>query len=541
MKKTVRAKFKNAALMLLCMAVAAGASGCGAESQGSSAGEPQETSDALETIGLATGLMYDSEYDDDLDMTTIEMSTPLVEPGTDTYEDDYPELFETLESLNDQKSADADQWKSDTCIFYEDELDYMKEYGAHYTRNQNVYVQRADQRVVSLMYACDEYSMGAHGYYGFDGVNIDTESGNILELEDVVTDIPEFLTLLSAAVREKYPDVADSMVDTDEYLNDLYNEGNLDYLTWYLGYEGISVIFNTYDLASYADGWQEVLIPYSECSDMVESRYTEIPDSYAVEMDPYGELDTDLDGDGNAETITVSGEYDEYQTINQITVSVGKADGGAQQYQKETYCYEYDPVLIHMADGSCYLYNTLSGEDDYRYIDVYDLSGGMVTSLGETSVRTRGLYNEERGVYLTDVISNPNLMHLTVHSDMLGTMDAMTDYYVDEDGLPVSYVDYFTYDTTSDYAALTLKSSLEADTVGDDLNQDGSPVSDSSEKVTLQSGEKIIKSRTDNESWVDVILEDGSMARLYVDLEEWPTTVNGISEEDLFESVFYAG
>jgi hypothetical protein len=47
--------------------------------------------------------------------------------------------------------------------------------------------------------------------------------------------------------------------------------------------------------------------------------------------------------------------------------------------------------------------------------------------------------------------------------------------------------------------------------------------------------------RTDGETFADMILEDGRVYRIETDHSEWPYTVNGMDEGEIFEGIMYAG
>ena len=47
--------------------------------------------------------------------------------------------------------------------------------------------------------------------------------------------------------------------------------------------------------------------------------------------------------------------------------------------------------------------------------------------------------------------------------------------------------------------------------------------------------------RTDNESYVDMKMDDGRDCRVHVEFDGWERTVNGISEYDAFDGILYAG
>ena len=47
--------------------------------------------------------------------------------------------------------------------------------------------------------------------------------------------------------------------------------------------------------------------------------------------------------------------------------------------------------------------------------------------------------------------------------------------------------------------------------------------------------------RTDGETYMDFSMTDGSECRIEIDTSDYPNRINGISEEECFEGIMYAG
>jgi hypothetical protein len=58
---------------------------------------------------------------------------------------------------------------------------------------------------------------------------------------------------------------------------------------------------------------------------------------------------------------------------------------------------------------------------------------------------------------------------------------------------------------------------------------------------TVPAGTEFFFLRTDNESWVDLVMADGQECRIVLETADWPSTINGISEVECFENLMYAG
>ena len=156
--------------------------------------------------------------------------------------------------------------------------------------------KRADDKVVS--YLRESYSQlgGAHPSTYFAGKNYDTKTGSELTLQDVVTnydDVYQYV-LDELAKNEKQPenencyfdgyeDTVKEMFygnsDSESAVTDANSEETGLYpmpassVQWYLGDDGLNILFNDYDIAPYAYGPSLVTIPYD--SGLIVSEYAE--------------------------------------------------------------------------------------------------------------------------------------------------------------------------------------------------------------------------------------------------------------------------
>lgn len=156
--------------------------------------------------------------------------------------------------------------------------------------------KRADDKVVS--YLRESYSQlgGAHPSTFFAGKNYDTKTGSELTLQDVVAnydDVYQYV-LDELAKNEKQPENENCYFDGyEDTVKEMFYE-NSDFesavtdanseetglypmpafsVQWYLGDDGLNILFNDYDIAPYAYGPSLVTIPYD--SGLIVSEYAE--------------------------------------------------------------------------------------------------------------------------------------------------------------------------------------------------------------------------------------------------------------------------
>lgn len=433
---------------------------------------------------------------------------------------EYPELTKAVNSYN---ALLSNEMQAGMDKLEEWGLEEYREYGAEgfrgpYVLENDTFLRRADSEVLSAIENMYEYAGGAHGNKYFGSVNIDVATGEDLLLEDVIVDFSRLPGILETELKEKYPDV--------DYWNDSLYSMLMEYVaptsedykplfTWTLDYEGVTFYFSDYEISSYVDGTQQITVTYSEYPEIfkqdffvggAEKNYVlQLPDAWRVS-------DVDLYGDGKTDYISVHRNYtgegdfcDSYDvTVNGNTLT------------QDMYCYDLDTYLVK-SEGDYYLYVHRTMENDYQTVNVYKITDTSVESVGEF----------EGGV---EMFTNSKEFEVSRRFDLLSTYQAVAKCYVGEDGLPVEYNN--TYKVLRDMV-LTSITDMTVDLIDEEGNLLGST-------YTFPAGTTYRFIATDGSSFVDVEMSDGQRGRFYV-TPGWPTMVNGIDAEELFEMLYYAG
>lgn len=141
----------------------------------------------------------------------------------------------------------------------EDDVDYSPSYSFSSNVSPIYYL---DDSYLSFVQQNYDYTGGAHGMPYWIGYVFNLQTGAQLGLSDVVADdelrIKELVTQYFAQRYNQDPDMFwDDAVDTVFEYTTLNSP-------FYLSDEGIVFYFGPYDLASYAAGFQEIVVPYSE-------------------------------------------------------------------------------------------------------------------------------------------------------------------------------------------------------------------------------------------------------------------------------------
>jgi len=489
--------------------------------------EAAKDSDTKETehsnmIHLMVGMVYEHEYSDTYSQSIAHAEYPVVKLE-DCCEEEHEALEDAIDDLNEDERASVRNQYWEYIDWAKEELSSGNEYFAMYELSEDVTVRRADTTVVSLLYDGYSFSGGVHGMNYYWSKNIDTQTGEILMLSDVLNDVDRLPQIVRKEVEEHIPE--EELFGYDGIEDAVISAG--EGLTWVLDYNGMTVYFDPYEIGPFASGAHMVTLSYEEYPDLVKDNFKQVPDNYTMSFSEYETCRYDVDYDGMLDEIKVWGQYDEYDTITTMIISIN-----GSQYKYETWCYSINPMLIHMADGNNYLYVQTSSDNDYRTIDIYKLGTDQVESMGYI---TCGFYTEiaddEEYWGLEQVITDPYQFRLDTRTDLLSTSSAYKNYIINSNGVPASKDPYY---YISYPLRLTSKKPLPVELVDKDTME-------SVGFTTIERGDVVTYHGTDDKNIGYLKLSDGSIAKILVNVDEWPNTVNGFAIEDQFDGVMWAG
>ncbi len=127
-----------------------------------------------------------------------------------------------------------------------------------------------DENIITLMLNSYSFTGGAHGYASTSFLNFDKRQGTELENWELFDDLDGFEDFAETKFRiqEKIPQ--------DENINatGFMFEGDSFHLSENLGYtkEGLQLIYNQYEVASYADGPIVLILPYNEINQYLKRK-----------------------------------------------------------------------------------------------------------------------------------------------------------------------------------------------------------------------------------------------------------------------------
>ena len=477
----------------------------------------------------------------------------------------YPEMAEALKRYNAEEAAAAKETLEGLCRDYDD----MKETGALAYQELVMSdlcegtVLRADSNVISVFREHSSYWGGVHGMYAYSGVSFDTASGRELTIADVVADMDAFFGLVNDKMKSQYADIYEYLSDVEEYLAGIDPADN-QAIAWSIDSEGVNVYFNPYTLGAYAMGAQIISVGFDEAPEIFEERYMMVPETYVIPMNQNIPRCVDTDGDGERELVEImyepveyageySGQYDWQITAGDRSVTVPDS------------CYSENSYLVR-ANDQYYLYIFECSDNDYRLLATVDFKN-MVYDQDKTINAGTGMIaydwrETEDGYASWDMgygFTDPENFELETRLDMLSTITGKRAYHVGRDGYPVSNDEWYQIN-----GGIVLQS--KQDVVCDQVDKNGRKTAE----TTLGKNTYVILVRTDGETWVDVqeideseivteeygeeygdlcmmYVEDAkpdydrAIYRISVNCMEYPHTVNGIEEDQMFSGIMYAG
>lgn len=501
------------------------------ESQNDSVENSQDSSQDNDTVdvqqesqylNVSVGKLHDSEIDQISLMygncCLFELDAPeypALEEAVAQYNTETEQNWIT--SMNDLKSWAREDYDAAVAEGYE--------FYGPYVSEDEMYITRADDKALSAVTTNYWYSGGAHGMSGFSAVNFDTQTGRKLAIEDVIADTNALPNVLATEMLEQYPHLATTVQDMwsmslEDYLASYLTPEEVDDITpeftWTLGYEGVTFYFGAYEIGSYADGNQVVVLTYNEYPELFNKEYfTSVTQDYAVRIAPfwYGEEGfTDINSDGVMDVINVDGDYAaEFEMYSSLNVTVN-----GNTYRHEAYYYELTSYLVK-ANGNTYVYVERLGNSDFRTVSVFKITESSVEYVGDVD---GGIVD----------LNNSADFGLTKRFDMLSTFWCIAKCYVGDDGMPVEKAG--AYEIMGE-GTITSTVEITAELVDENGNLLG-------ESKAFPAGTIYDFERTDGMTYVDMLTNDGSRCRLYT-TNQWPPTVNGMDAQNCFEMLGFAG
>lgn len=353
----------------------------------------------------------------------------------------YPRLAKTLEA--EGKKADAEsagELKRLADNYFEmassiDEWDDVSDDFSPYESTSKFHVLRADKNVLSILEDYISYEGGAHPYYATGGLSYDVDSGKKLLLSDVVTDEAAFTTKLKEKLVEKYSDTL-LYDDMDDYFADKSFSDESDF-RWSIDYGGVTVYFNPYALASFADGILTVRFSFAADGNLLNKKYAEVPNDYVMPLSTFYSTYADLNGGGEEEIMLVGTSAEDDMEMFKWGLEIRDGMSFSSAFES----FSNDSYLVRKG-GKFYAYMFNAFHNDATVLDIIDMASGksLVKNDGYLDV---GMYKVYDHGITSSAFVNPDSFVLSSWLEVLSTYYGVKNYYVASDGKLASDDDFF--------------------------------------------------------------------------------------------------
>lgn len=465
----------------------------------------------------------------------------------------YPELDRSLMVANDLIVTDeANKYMANSkavAAMSDAEIqEGIEECTLPFEEQWNNYVRRADSKIFSFLSVDTAISRIEYNNAHYVGYNYRTQTGEELQLSDVVADLDKFCEM----VAEKTAKIIDQEMGVYYAEGEDPVEANAarvkEYLhteargNWTIDPQGVSVWFDSFTLMP---GTITVTVLYSEDTDgrVFQSEFRDhVPTDWAMSFPLYFDANFDAEDDGTADYVAVFDDYDYYDendTIGYISGISVSCDGHYETVTNGSELYNIRPTLVHRA-GNTYLMLSYA-EYDYYYLECFQIGSGVLKKVGGAD---GGLFSDsdvETGDSETKecLLTDPQSFLLGTYTTTFSTCGSHRRYRITDGGAFEPVDPDYTIETDSRYT-LTLKYALPDTEVLDEKTREVM-----STRMDLAVGDKITMEYTDGENYVDCRTEDGTLVRIRIydspDGRSVKSDNGDVSIYDAFDGAFFAG
>ena len=286
-------------------------------------------------------------------------------------------------------------------------------------------IMRSDSKVFS--YERSVYTWLAKEGYSFTSTcyNYDPNTGDLIELKDIITDKAAFADAVMAYCPKDDPQIQEE-VDTIKAMADTIRNGSFE--VEFLIYQNSILLKKTGGEEGYEQTYNCAVsvMELGNCVDL--SYFTSTPRDYALMSDYSNGFTWDFDGDGKLDRLEFEGTgwgSTLKATYNGTTTELGNLESDLDGYDSVVSIY-----MISI-DDNYFVYLSCSTEDPTLHTLVLRLNNGKLEKTGTFS-------------QFSDYPYNPNNLGVDIRGDLLGTGIFEKECYLSSDnGLPLEYTSFY--------------------------------------------------------------------------------------------------
>ena len=388
-------------------------------------------------------------------------------------------------------------------------------------------VQRADEKIFSVLLESTSYHGGVHPGTLYSQLNMDPETGKMLGLSDVVQNQDGFIEKAVSLLNEQNKENGNPFWDKYEetfrgLLQKKLSDNDAAGIAWVLLPDHLRLIVDEYVLAAYSYGPVNVEVPFYENETLFLKK-----DYYAAVNGTFKPFASDGKG-GFQIALFYEEPFGDY-LVNVIDYP------GDYYGEYEIWCGER-VVRKSRGLGLSHAWLLTRGDQQFAIIQCSYENG-----YEETHVYGVGREKlEEVGTYygaVIPVVNDPDRLLWEDRGDMLGTWTGYAKLTVTDAGqleYDDTYLLYNKDDGFNEIAKRTLTTKREVKALS---------VEDPKKEIRIPKGAALVPYETDFKTFMDVILSDGTFARIPVvrDKSSYSFLIDGVNEYDVFDGITYFG
>lgn len=234
---------------------------------------PKPADSSKELLVFATTTYEDKSTLQNREETTVSVNIPIATGRDDISKNINDEVFKTVRlivSQEDDKSATYDELFANFIKQYENFINDNPDYTLGWEVDIKGTVDFMNSDIVNIK--LDSYTImgGAHGNPFKRSLLFNPNDGKELSIKDIVKDTLQLSQIAEKKFRDKFNISADKNINSTGlmFLNDKFSLPQSIFITK----EGLLLYYNAYEIAAYAEGTKELLIPYQEIKNNLSIR-----------------------------------------------------------------------------------------------------------------------------------------------------------------------------------------------------------------------------------------------------------------------------
>lgn len=387
--------------------------------------------------------------------------------------------------------------------------------GGYYPR---INLTRTDTAVFSALLATTVVNGSTDTKELLRGVNIDSNTGKELKIEDVLKDP---VGLYDRLEKDNYlADVYGEDIDgfseklktvlTDPYTFNLGANDKAD-LAWTLSSGGMMIYMTA--KGEYGERIVSIPLEYAIYGEFFNEDILRLPKDYAFEIPTDKEIKINLDS--KIRSVKIEQDIDEYFMLKEIDVTI---DGEKSTYE-EGASYGISKASVVKKGDNAYLYIELQYDNDYNSISIIDLNN-------------KSEKMEIQESFTDTSLLNPDEFYLGNRIYTISTLGIEGRYTLDNKGMPKLLENYYNIITP---IRLTTKIDIKGKKL-EGIN--GKELGD----YDIPTGTLLVPVGTDTETFTDYTNSAGDIVRIPMQgAEEYGFMIEGKNIEDVFDGTIFAG